>query len=837
MDSSTHDSLLINSTASTTTVTFQYRLLAACPCLNIKLHLATEPEKDASLSGKEVKLGLAGVSVEQKILCSLAISKDAASVRCINCDEDVYTFLPSSNSVTIEATSLAFLADSVLFSPSSGIVVPSAIVITDQELAERVNHPHYSKAFRLILTPSMSTYSTSTLTTSTTSFTLDPSSAANTATTGATSTLYRPHLEKVRGILEKELEINLNAQQTRTEARIEAYKSQQLLALQQSIECTKREKERLWIKIQERVSSPPPALTLNLDGRTNPDDTADMNGAQHPFDGSSTLPIRLTSASHVVGAYGAFLDRRRGSVSDMAMSLQFREFDQRLASNSLRRQSLVPPTVTGTNELTLANTAANAAVDRSLLSTSHNSETSNASANAASPTQKSKKKVTIADAVKSVSILEPEQDETYEHSDSEEVEEEEGVVFDLDEELGFDEENPAQNAENDSDITSQDGDSEDQGQSSTNGNIVAINISSSGRSLPKQEGMAVGSLRANYLRRQRGLEQHRQSLNDSSMDFTSGEDEDDYDDGFNTKAPPAFFGTSLPIQIQVRPAMPQPPPPVRTSAVASSLALPPGSSPAAAMLQRRLSRAYGTEGLPETNLISSTTTSRPALAGAFIDGAVPSLVQPILGATPGTLIVDPLMLLEEEHDNDDREDRLRKHRQPFSSINHRRDLLEKGQQEQHEGQGAQVSRSFRSSSITQQADFEPPHLYSARTYVGATPWEMPTRVTVKSGGMREGSHLDKQIALEMAKELEKEMQEMMVDEVVTHSTTMGVNVSHRVVDKIDETEEEEDQEDRDEAQKREQQLHQSSTLPAQRPHSTTLAAASISDAKNDTEER
>ncbi|KAF9286870.1 hypothetical protein BGZ68_002484 [Mortierella alpina] len=806
------------------------KLLAACPCLNIKLHLATEPEDNATLSGKETKLGLAGVSVEQKILCCLSISKDLATVRCINCNEDVYTFQPSSNSVTLDSTSLAFLASSVLFSPSNGIIVPSRSVIHGQAITALVNSPHYSKAFRLILTPPTSSSSTST---STTAFSLDASTSAGTTATAAAPTLYRPHLEKVRAILEKELEVNLNAQRTRTEARIEAYKSQQLFALQQSIENTKKEKERLWNKIQERVASPPPASALNV-GEVGSEGSADVNGAQHPFDGPSTLPVRLTSASRVEGAHGAFLDRRRGSVSDMAMSLQFREFDQRMASNSSRRQSLVPPTAMGTNDLTLANTAANAAVDRSLLSTSHNSETSNTSAGAASPSQKSKKKVTIADAVRSVSIVEPHEDEDEEgnNSDSEEVEDEEGVVFDLDEELGFDDDDSG-NVHVESADASQESDYEDQETgSATNG--VAINISSLGRSLP-QQGMVVGSLRANYLRRQKGLEQQKKSLYDDTMDFDSDDDEDDNVDTFSAKAPPAFFGTSLPIRIQARPTMPPPPPPARASAIASSLALPPGSSPAAAMLQRRLSRAYGADGLPETTSANSNSTSRrgsSGLAGSFIDvtSSSPSHQQPILGTTPGALILDPLMLLEEEHDNDDRQDRARKHRQPFSSINHRRDLLEKRRDEEQHHLDAPMGGSVKSSSVTQQSDFEPPHLYSARTYVGSTPWEMPTRITVKSGGMqREGTNLDKQIALEMAKELEKERQELMVDEVIIHGATMGVNVSHRVVDKIDEAEEEEDQEDKDKAQERQ---HPSGRSASHHPHQTAAASKSV---KNDTD--
>lgn len=57
------------------TVTAQDRLLAACPCLNVKLHLATAPEENSSLAGMELKLGLAGVFVvRHNFLDQLAFS-------------------------------------------------------------------------------------------------------------------------------------------------------------------------------------------------------------------------------------------------------------------------------------------------------------------------------------------------------------------------------------------------------------------------------------------------------------------------------------------------------------------------------------------------------------------------------------------------------------------------------------------------------------------------------------------------------------------------------------------------------------------------------------------
>ncbi|KAG0281961.1 hypothetical protein BGZ95_000026 [Linnemannia exigua] len=790
-------------------VTAQGKLLAACPCLNVKLHLATVPEENSYLAGKELKLGLAGVSVEQKILCSLSISKDQAIVRCTNCDQDVYTFQSDINSVNIESTSLVFVASSVPFSPSNGIIVPSDAVVTGKDIAALLNSPHYSVAFRMVLVPS----TLSPTETQSETFTPDQPSTTTTATI-STPTPYRPYLDKVRSILDQELEANVNAQQQRAEARIEAYKSQQLIALRQSIENTRRDKERLWARIQDRVTSPPPASSLALGdvGNADGDGSLDVNGT-HPFDMPNTLPVRLTSASRVDGAHSSFLDRRKASFSDAAMSLQFREFDDRLASNSQRRKSLapVPSTTDAMAELTLNNTTANAATERTPLSTSHASRGSGDSDDiSGSSTTKSKKKVTIADDVRSVSILEPERDDDYSDLEGEaEDGDDEGVVFDLDEELGFDDEAPG-GQDDIGDEQDESDNEEDASAASTNGHGIAINVSSS---IPSKSGMVVGSLRANYLKRQKGLEAHRRNLNDSSIDFDS---EDDEDDGSTSSAAPmAFFGTSLPIQIQPRVASQLPPPPARTSAIASSLAMPPGSSPAAAMLQRRLSRAYGTEVIPENTGSNNAHAQRAptsGLAGSLRDASVVSgQAQPLLGATPGTLIIDPLMLLEEEHDNDDLQDRLRKHRQPFSAINHRRDQ-EKNQQEQKFQDAASWSQRAAAapSHVSEQEDFEPPHLFSARTYVGSTPWEMPTRITVKSGGMqREGSHLDKQIALEMAKELEKERQEA--------AAAAAAASVHRSVEKIDETEEEVDEEDQAAAQRQQQQQQQHPVDTEERP--------------------
>ncbi|KAG0341084.1 hypothetical protein BG004_006160 [Podila humilis] len=868
------------------------RLLATCPCLNVKLHLAKEPSPETPLIATETQLGLAGVSVEQKILSSMSISGDKATIYCNNCNNIVYTYPTSTNTVQLEPTSLAFLNNTVQYSPSDGIVVPSEYIVYGDSISALLEDARYSKAFRLVLTPPSSSTAASASAAADESSSSPFDNGDPSITTKATADdsnnnnrhLYYPHLERVRTILDKELEANLAAQQQQTEARIEAYKSQQLFALQESIASTRREKEQLWLMIQDRVRVPPPPSSV---GDTSGNfgtpgmklDSPLENGGTHPFDVPSTLPIRLTSASRLDVLHGSLLDRRKSGVAEMAMSHQFREFDQRMASNSMRRQSLVPginappPAVLSPSQM-LAPSAA--AQDQALLSSSHASIGSGVSHESAgstsSPAPKSKKRVTI---VETVSIVEPDtnqydaveddesgtnifsrnnryHDDTYDdddEDDDEEEEEEEGVVFDLDEELGFDDEEGGDKPERESDDDLEDDTRThlNGGEASNRSGSAGINISVNRASLPKSSGLIVGSLRANYLRRQKGLEQHKKS---SAFDEDDEDDDDDFDDVIDQ--PMAHFGTSLPIQIQARPPN-IPPPPARTSAIASSLAMPPGSSPAAAMLQRRLSRVYGndaslTESRPPTTTTTATTTTQRSgsvsnLASSLAQEASSFLI-PGAGLH-GTVIIDPLMLLEEEHDADESEDRLRKHRQRFSAINHRRDLEQ--QQQQLEAPAGVTTTTTITSTTTNtltstaaennnynnnvasfsqplarsaQADFEPPHIYSARTYVGSTPWEMPTRITVHSGGyQREGTHLDKQIAFEMAQEQEKERKEQQREAAAreesrsrSRSRSRSLSPPHphhhshlqgRHVDKIEEGEEEVDEEEEDrEAEKR-----------------------------------
>jgi hypothetical protein len=388
-----------------------------------------------------------------------------------------------------------------------------------------------------------------------------------------------------------------------------------------------------------------------------------------------------------------------------------------------------------------------------------------------------------------------------EDNDDEEPEED-GVVFDMDEELFDDEGRQKIGGHQDKQSDDIGKESDDDTGPFSNSNGIAI-ASSASRSLPKS-GMIVGSLRASYLRRQKGLEQHKKQQEEEDDDLDFDEDDDDDDDdvstNINTLNPAAavLLGTSLPIRILPRTNKPPPPPQTRGPAVANSLALPPGTTPAAAMLQRRLSRAYGDDlaGFADNNNIARSLNT--AFAGPHAE-AGSSLVLPVPTA-PGTVIIDPLMLLEEEHDEDVREDRFGRRRQSFSSINHRRDLERIQQIQQHSYTIQDIVDTIgvnHGDGKSSTDDFEPPHLYSARTYIGSTPWEMPTRITVKSGGMqREGSHLDKQIALEMAKEvenerLEKEQLEKEKDTALADSSP----ITHRVVDKIDEAEEEVDEED------------------------------------------
>jgi len=301
-----------------------------------------------------------------------------------------------------------------MFSPSNGLITPCEAVVGGQAIAAVLQDPNYSHAFRLVLAPTppvsgdVKISSTATSTFSTTSTVADSNVPDTSSSTHRHETLYRPHLERVRTVLEQELEANLRAQQQRAEARIEAYKSQQLIALQKSIETTRREKDRLWSRIMDRVNSPAAEMMNSALGESGQILSSDTNGA-HPFEGGQgTLPIRLTSASRIEGAHSSFLDRRKSAATEAAMSLQFREFDQRMASNSMRRQSVAPISPPNAAAETDANTAANAVTDRHDLSALDTAQEQEASSSTQQAAQKSKKKVTIADYATQVSIIEPE---------------------------------------------------------------------------------------------------------------------------------------------------------------------------------------------------------------------------------------------------------------------------------------------------------------------------------------------------------------------------------------------------------------------------------------------
>ncbi|KAG0263490.1 hypothetical protein DFQ27_001742 [Actinomortierella ambigua] len=968
----------------------------ACPCLNVKLHLPTPVDNADSLAGTLVQLGLGGVSMEQKILGALTLTPEGATVSCSNCNQDVYTFEPTTPTVkAVNKTSIAFLTNtgssgaaggSTSFSPSNGRVIPQHGLIAGKKVIEEaLAHPDYSHAFRLILFTSAPTSSSkddiaaaadATTTNTAQADSVPSSSSATVATSAAVSPLSRPplpsssssplpsppsqqqqqpllpsYLQRIRTLLDQELEASLMVQEQRTHARIAAYKSQQLLALAASQEQTIQEKEKLWRTIQQRVAPPatvafssyvPPsedALQHSTLSHHSSDTQGNGNGNSsgiggggttavvHPFE-IGTLPIRFstdlnTSSSLMAttmangGGTGVLPRWLKPAVqTDVATSLQLKEFDDRMHSIGMRRQSrvsgplpqydrMVPPSAEDLAASQVLSSAAAAKTKKKEEEEEEEKEEESRSpqqgdnqGKASPPPQE--EVGTGSDgrtshgigAARHITIVEPAKQATDDDTttdgldhigeDEEEVDDDEdddediGVVFDLDEELGFDDAAPAPadgtrregegEEEEEEDGDESDEESDGEGTAAGVGGVAGKGMSLSNR---PASSMVVGSLRLNYLRRQKKLEAERQRLKSEERKLdeelkrtqqgSDDEDDDGNEDDINyrrrSKVPPSLlFGSSLPIQIHrptsggpsaaagVKGTMgnnnginqyaagamgttyttaaavtrnrsssiahhprwttatsttttatltqqggssggglpPPPPPPVFNPP--EQLTLPPASSPAGEMLRRRLSRTYGTakEGTPlmayETAVSKKKTTKSPLLS------ATTASIPKDLYMGPGTIAIDPFMLLDDDYEDED----------DHGGRGDENDVRQGGRRLNGGAAGATTTTTTTTATTTTttttmastapttttlssgtgqqhhpfapstslarsaQPGFEPPHIYSARTYVGSTPWEMPTRVTVKAGGAdREGADLDMQLTLQMARELEE----------------------------------------------------------------------------------
>ncbi|KAG0245211.1 hypothetical protein BGW41_002680 [Actinomortierella wolfii] len=889
--------------SSRDTVAVDYSFLA-CPCLNVKLHLPSPVDNADTLAGTTVQLGLGGVSMEQKILGALTLSPEGATVSCSNCNQDVYSFAPDNTALRVNKTSIAFLTGGVTFSPSNGqVVVKPGLIAGKEAIDKALAHADYSQAFRLIL------------------FT-----TPNAVSSEEEKAPLPSHLQRVRTILEQELEANLVAQEQRTLARIAAYKSQQMLALEESKAHTIKEKERLWHTIQQRVSTPssstitPAPSTPSSDNSLHQHQLSSPKGdhpytafdtqraAVHPFDAiPSTLPIRFstdtltfaaTNGGGVGGGGGNILQRwRMTDQANIATSMQLKEFDDRMHSIGMRRQSKVsgplpqyertgPPTA---EDLAASEALASAARRQQNVDNSEDMQESPAveqkqeenqddsAKNAALSSGVDGKVSHGTGAARHITIVEPMEEgkaksdglSPHAHDDDSEAydedeDDEDGVVFDLDEELGFDDSTNTDavvpdislqnrrrsgsgemhDGEDREDDDDEDGD--DNEESSAGVGIVSANGK---RASSAQSAMVVGSLRLNYLRRQKKLEKDRQKFRseekqlDEELQRRGPEDDDngDDDDGFRRSL---MFGTSLPIQIHRPPQGPAksnrklsiggasgvaPPPPTINATTASTytarnqygslanpswthpsqapshfnppeqLTLPPASSPAGEMLRRRLSRTYGSvkEISPlaaaaavdtSKTTTSSSSTTLSSLAQPAMAGSIPK----DLYTGTGTIAIDPFMLLDDD-DEDDEE---------------YKDSVRRSQQGRSNGDGGSAMVTTSSSSYlarSAQPGFEPPHVYSARTYVGETPWEMPTRVTVKARGTdREGADLDMQLTLQMARELEEakrtekaELREARRRKLRHHSSSGGggSTTTGTSVDVIREEGEQEDEEE------------------------------------------
>ncbi|KAF9975399.1 hypothetical protein BGZ73_000963 [Actinomortierella ambigua] len=917
----------------------------ACPCLNIKLHLPTPVDNADSLAGTSVQLGLGGVSMEQKILGALTLTPEGATVSCSNCNQVVYSFEPTSPTVKpVSKTSVVFLTNSsgnaTSFSPSNGRVVPQHGLIAGQAAIEKaLAHPDYSHAFRLILFPSSTSSSSSSPDKE--SAQADSEQVATSATASTTTTAARPssplpppppllpsYLQRIRALLDQELETSLMAQEQRTLARIAAYKSQQLQALEASQAQTVQEKERLWQTIQQRVAPPTTTITFSsnvedasltgdrsLDAPAGAGATAGTAAAAvHPFE-IGTLPVRFsTDLSTTMIANGGGGHLHNGGVgggmqrwlkpvqqqtvqNDVATSLQLKEFDDRMHSIGMRRQSKVsgplpqydragPPTAEDlaasqalvSRGLSQRNDVDGEGADQGAAAATAGSSSSSSSPQ---PPRSSLSSFQLGDpgdtvqetvgsegrishgvgAARHITIVEPAEqmtvdDTTTDHigeddEDSEDIDDDDdGVVFDLDEELGFDDSTPATKGsggaqdmnENDEEDDDEDEDEEEGGDAAGAGTghgkgslIPSRSGSGSGAAAgAPSSSMVVGSLRLNYLRRQKRLEAERQKLRSEEKKLdeelqrgrSSDEDEEEQDDAYRRRSqvpPSLLFGSSLPIQIH-RPS-------AGSGAVAAShknyaigtmattttttttttatmgsttrnrsssivhqpswmtassqsgqlplpvfnppeqLTLPPASSPAGEMLRRRLSRTYGTSmkdggtiasplmayeasmSKAKSPLLAATTAAAASSGAAGMATSIPQ----DLYTGPGTIAIDPFMLLDDDDDEDDEmNSRMAKQGGGAGGASRLNGAGASGINTTMIDSTSTTAGLSTSMARSAQPGFEPPHVYSARTYVGSTPWEMPTRVTVKAGGAdREGADLDMQLTLQMARELEE----------------------------------------------------------------------------------
>ncbi|RUS20905.1 hypothetical protein BC937DRAFT_94080, partial [Endogone sp. FLAS-F59071] len=247
----------------------------ACPCLNIKIHLArrylpdthsedrhachveetlsvqdpADPEDRADdkkkpegsttalvVKGYRFELGMGGIAVEHKHLSRMFRPTPRwTTVRCLNCRTDVYGFAIESDG----AAAPYYPPDTYQLSPENGKVVVLEGALWGDQFEEIGNSEEYSDAFRIVIRAQKEEKGKETI--------------------GEADTVI-PELQTVQTLLQQTLDASLSIQRQQTESRVQQYHQQQLALLELTQQKAREDKDRLWRRIKSVAVTVPPTL-------------------------------------------------------------------------------------------------------------------------------------------------------------------------------------------------------------------------------------------------------------------------------------------------------------------------------------------------------------------------------------------------------------------------------------------------------------------------------------------------------------------------------------------------------------------------------------------------
>ncbi|ORZ01246.1 hypothetical protein BCR43DRAFT_561533 [Syncephalastrum racemosum] len=232
------------------------RVVYACPCLNIKLHLSNKyileshqdsriecfkKYTDPPLEGWSFELGMGGVQAEYNTLMKTRSIRDWITVSCLNCATDnVYSVRTSSKSTTkypIDLETLCQAGDQVLIHRDT---------IFGHQLESIRKRTNFSSHFGIMLMSDATPLP-------------DGQGLEETSETAIPGELYGQHKQ-----LCKTLESSLENMRAETEKRIAAYREEEMTKLEQASARAKYDRKTIWHKILQ-VSR----AVLEEEGREN----------------------------------------------------------------------------------------------------------------------------------------------------------------------------------------------------------------------------------------------------------------------------------------------------------------------------------------------------------------------------------------------------------------------------------------------------------------------------------------------------------------------------------------------------------------------------------------